>query len=560
MKKLVLLFIFLLGLLLRTYRLSDYPAGFSADEVNQGYTAYSILKTGRDEWGELLPIAPRSYGDYRAPLYTYLLVPSVAFVGLNEFAVRLPNALLGSVLVLVVYILVKEMFSGNNFVGKNVDNLALVCSFIVAVSPWHIMLSRGAFEPNLPSLIIPLAIIFFLKGLRLKKWMYLSMLTFGVGLFSYYSARYLTPIIILLLFAVYFRGKEKFIQAMSNYKFPIIVFAGFLFVAGLTMLTGGGSRSSDVAIFNPTDNWSALSDNRYEAVVLGLPDDLSRIFSNKLTYTFGEFVNGYTSYYSPQFLFTNGAGESTYGMIPGIGLLYLTEALFLGFAIYLSIKNTLYKQSSFQILIFILMISAIPAALAKGPGFAANRAAVMTPWIQIFSGIGVLGIYMMIKKGTLRILYISIVGIVLTISLLGFLQKYYFHSPIQNSRFMSYGFRDAFVYIDSRSEKVQKVLISRNFSEPQMFTAFYANIDPEITQIESADWLRYEEEGLKFVDMLGEYKLDKYVFKQINYPEDLEGSVIVVDQAKNVPDNIEVDYIVKYPDMTDAIYIINTSS
>ena len=93
--------VLVVGFLLRVIGLAYYAAGFNADEVNQGYTAYSILKTGRDEWGKFLPLAPRSYGDYRAPLYTYLTIPSIAVLGLNEFAVRLPGVVLGTILLII---------------------------------------------------------------------------------------------------------------------------------------------------------------------------------------------------------------------------------------------------------------------------------------------------------------------------------------------------------------------------------------------------------------------------------------------------------------------------
>src|SRR3989344_6853350 len=122
MTRWLMLGVFSLALVLRIIFLSDFPSGFSADEVNQGYTAYSILKTGRDEWGEAFPIAPRSYGDFRAPLYTYLTIPFVAIFGLNEFAVRLPNVIIGTLAVVVVYYLSREIF-------KNKPIVSLFASF-----------------------------------------------------------------------------------------------------------------------------------------------------------------------------------------------------------------------------------------------------------------------------------------------------------------------------------------------------------------------------------------------------------------------------------------------
>src|SRR3989337_3814090 len=97
--------ILILGSLLRVVGISDFPRGFTIDEAGQGYSAYSILKTGKDEWGDFLPLNPRGFGDYKPPVYMYLLVPFVAVFGLTETAVRLPSAVAGIVTVLLVFFL-----------------------------------------------------------------------------------------------------------------------------------------------------------------------------------------------------------------------------------------------------------------------------------------------------------------------------------------------------------------------------------------------------------------------------------------------------------------------
>src|SRR3989344_1369248 len=91
--------IFLFALALRTVNLGDHPSGLTWDEAGLGYNAYSILKTGRDEFGTFLPIVFKSFGDYKPGIYVYLTVPSVAIFGLTEFAVRFPSALFGALAV-----------------------------------------------------------------------------------------------------------------------------------------------------------------------------------------------------------------------------------------------------------------------------------------------------------------------------------------------------------------------------------------------------------------------------------------------------------------------------
>ena len=317
-----IVFVVILGFALRMVGLSSYPAGFSADEVNQGYTAYSILKTAHDEWGEFMPIAPRSYGDYRAPLYTYLTVPSVLFFGLNEFAVRFPSAVAGTLAIVVVYLLALELAKKL----KEGKSLALWSAFFLAISPWHISLSRGAFEPNLPVLLIPAGVLFFIKALENKKYMLLAALFFSLSLFAYYSSKFLVPVVLVLLFLCFI--KEKGIKFIENYKLAILIMAVFSAVAFYTMFAGSSTRVADVSIVGET-SWHAVSEIRYNAVLLGLPDVLARVFNNKFTYVLELFTRNYLDYFSTRFLFTQGAGEATYGMMPGMGLLYLIEFLFL---------------------------------------------------------------------------------------------------------------------------------------------------------------------------------------------------------------------------------------
>ncbi|MDP2861036.1 MAG: glycosyltransferase family 39 protein, partial [bacterium] len=137
--KILFFLIIFLAVITRVPFLDGFPNGFSGDEASQGYTAYSILKTGRDEWGEFLPLNPRSFGDFKPPLYTYLTVPSVGLFGLSEGAVRLPSAIIGILTVIIVYFLTREILGlGEFFSEKERKAVSLLSAFLLAVSPWHI--------------------------------------------------------------------------------------------------------------------------------------------------------------------------------------------------------------------------------------------------------------------------------------------------------------------------------------------------------------------------------------------------------------------------------------
>src|ERR1700689_3486693 len=87
---LLLLFLVLFSAALRLVNISGNPPGLYQDESAIGYNAYSILKTGKDEYGVSYPLYFESFGDYKLPVYIYLTAISIKLFGMNEFAVRFP--------------------------------------------------------------------------------------------------------------------------------------------------------------------------------------------------------------------------------------------------------------------------------------------------------------------------------------------------------------------------------------------------------------------------------------------------------------------------------------
>src|SRR5437016_2654950 len=89
---LLLAIIFSLAFFLRVYKLGDVPTGFHRDEAYLGYNAYSILKTGKDISGNMLPLHLKSFL-YSPAGYSYFSIPFIVLFGLNEFAIRFPSAI-----------------------------------------------------------------------------------------------------------------------------------------------------------------------------------------------------------------------------------------------------------------------------------------------------------------------------------------------------------------------------------------------------------------------------------------------------------------------------------
>src|ERR1035437_1000752 len=220
MKKiyLVLFLIVLIAGFLRFFQLSVNPPSLNWDDTASGYNAYSLGIDAKDEFGRFLPHDYlESFGDFKPPMYAYLDVIPVKVLGLNEFSTRFPSALFGTLAVLLTFFLVRRFF----WKSDKANSYALAASFFLAISPWHILLSRAAFEANIASFLIILGVWTFLAAVQEKKWyLIISAIAFALSFYTFNTARVVSPILVILL-AVAFRKRLWQIKAVT--VFAVIV-------------------------------------------------------------------------------------------------------------------------------------------------------------------------------------------------------------------------------------------------------------------------------------------------------------------------------------------------
>ena len=551
--------VFLLGSFLRLWRLDEIPPGFTPDEAAQGYTAYSLSKTGRDEWGIKWPLNLRSFGDFKPPLQTYLMIPTVAALGLNETAVRLPNAFLASLTLVGVFLLADELFSS--------PMAGLISAALLAISPWHLPLSRGAFEANLTVFFFSFGFYFFLKMLKAPRWCWqiLAALFLGLNLFSYHSAKLITPLIVLIFLGYKFwplRVKRQKWAALIREVFVKqklfwLLFGSAFLLAYVSFFNGGQTRGADIAIFHPTDNWQAVKDERWWAVRSGLPALVARFFHNKLTYSLTHFSKNYLAYFSPQFFFSEGPGEGTYGMIPGRGVLCWWSLPLLLLGVYWLIKN---PQPEMVLLVVIILLTPLPAALAKG-NRAANRAAVMMPWINIFLAAVIWRLLNMGRKISQqkKFALIIISFLIVFYFAASFSEDYFIQSPRKIAPAMLYGRCRALRWVAKHYPQAKTVVVSRRLSEPQAYVMFCLRYPPKEVQKASPSWQEYSRRHLSFLDQLGDYHLGKFIFREINWASDRQlKNAVLVGKPEEFPGEAKVDKIIYYPNHQPAIKIYKT--
>lgn len=545
MKGKVIWIILILAFVLRFVSVTKFPVGFNADEASFGYDAYSILHTGRDQWGNVMPLVLKSFGDYKSSLYSYISVPFVAIFGLNILAVRLPNVIIGTLAVLAVYLLVKEIFKSKKWLG-------IFAALFLAVNPWSVMMSRGAFEANLITFFLPMGIYLFLKGLENRKYLIWSGVFLGLNLFTYHSAKLITPIVVLGLIIIFWKKIKSL--GIKDLILPGIVFSVFAILTAYTFFIGGGSRISERSITQ-----GALEEGakiKIELINSGTNPTVAKLLHNKYQVVAQRFVTNYFQYFSPKFLFTRGSSDSYYGMFPGIGVIYIFDGLLLlGLIPYVLKKNPI---KPLLLILAWLLIAPLPAALSTGAGFAGNRAIGMIPVIQIVEIFGLIGWIDLLKKTSSKTIYIGIpiLGILLIWNVMNFLRIYIKEIPQSAYEQMSDGNLEAAKWVTQNREE-KEVIISRSFGEPQIFFAFTNAWNPSDYQKYSKKW-DLEKTHTLWLDQLSEYNLGDYTVKSVDWKKDvLKKNTLIVCRPDEMPEGVLPLHVVNYKNGTPSLFIVD---
>src|SRR3989344_3941291 len=295
MKRILFSLIFLLTVILRFYSLGINPPSLDWDEVSLGYNAYSLLKTGRDEYGISWPLSIKSFNDHKPPLYTYLTIVPVAFFGLNDFSVRAVSAFFGVLTVTIVYFLGKEIFPARKI------KLSLALMLFLAISPWHLQFSRIAFEANLALFFVVSGVWLWLKAAGRFFFQSLSALSFALSMYAYHSPRLIIPLLILGLL---FIDRQKIRRNVRPAIIFFVIFILSILPIARQLKQSTSARFSSVSVINP--------DEKLKKSIAAIDDDISRgfgwgkYFHNRRIVYLREIAAGYLDHFNFDFLFLTG--------------------------------------------------------------------------------------------------------------------------------------------------------------------------------------------------------------------------------------------------------------
>lgn len=472
---LILFLIIILGGILRFYNLSGNPISLYWDEVSSTYNAYSIELTGKDEFGKPHPLLFEAFEDYKTPANIYLAAVAVKLFGLNEFSARFTSAFFGTLTIFAVYFLTMEVLRSEKVFLKNdklKNSVALLSSFLLAISPWHLQFSRTGFEANVGLFFLIVGIFYLLKSINTSNFknVILSAIFLGASIYFYRSIQLFLPMFILgaiLIFRKNIFKKEKLKYLLVG----VIVFSVIALLFVPTMVSKEGLTRQ-----RQTNLMSNATREVYESSVRinqSGKSTFSKIIYNRRVVYVEIFARNYLSHFSPNFLFLNGDANPRHS-IRGMGELYLWESLFVVIGIF-----ALFKLSSKtrNLVLYWILIAPIPAALAY-PAPHALRSLNILPMPQLVVSLGIIYLFFILSKKWKKT-FVLLLTFIVIIFLIRYLYLYHYVFRFEKSSEWGDGYKQVVLKTMELQKNYQKVIVTGRYWQPYIYYLFYTKYDPE---------------------------------------------------------------------------------
>ncbi len=460
MKKIPLAML-LLGLGLLAVFFTFYnPSGFdclNADEIAHSYNAYSILKTGGDEHGAILPLRLKSFDDFKLPLYAYLTVPFIKIFGLNDLSTRIVANLAGISIVFVMFFLTR-------LISKNRPT-SLVAAFLTAVSPALYLLSRQAHEGVLASLMILISLFFLVKDWEKPSFKNLLLTDIFICLatFAYHTGRIFLIFVVCL--QIYMLIKKRLAIKTKVFYLAIILMA--LGLPFLTDLNYSANRVNNLFFTKNPGFQMRISEYLNEHPL--------RLWHNKLVASVSELTNRYFSQISPQFLFINGDSNYRFGL-PDLNLTTPIEYLMFFIGLYYLFRN---KQRHRYLLLGLFLVAPLNNAFTWQESSLNRSQMLFFPFFMI-AAYGLCCLYQDLKKKGAAIFLVTVTVFLLLFFLVKSWDIYLFHYPKKAvvQRAWQCGYKQMAEYVENNYGKYNRFVISQRLGQPYIFLLYYLKYDP----------------------------------------------------------------------------------
>jgi 4-amino-4-deoxy-L-arabinose transferase-like glycosyltransferase len=303
------------------------PPGFCLDESSIAFNAHLIATTGHDEYRVSWPLYFRAFGEYKNPIYIYLLAFVFKITGPSIAVARSLSAILGVLAVLLISYLAATV-SERKDVGTAVGLSA-------ALTPWLYQNSRLVFEVALYPAVVTLVLIAVWRASKRARWSLIDIAsliaTLALLTYAYSIGRLLGPLFALGL--VIFARRTR-------YREILIVWFGY----AVTLIP--------LLIFN----------RRHSGALAARFDQLTYIQPNtSVVEIIRQFITQYLRDINPMRMLLTGEDNVRDNLLGTGGILFATFVLALaGLCLILRRER---KNSWWLYVMYAFIVSIIPAAL-----------------------------------------------------------------------------------------------------------------------------------------------------------------------------------------------------
>lgn len=533
-EKIIIGIIIIFSFFIKVYGLNKSPPSVNWDEASLGYNAYSILKTGRDEYGIFLPLSLRSFNDYKPALYSYLSIPFIAVMGLNETSTRMVSTIAGTVSLLFLYFFLKEFV-------KN-KKLRWFVFVILAFEPWRMHFARVALEANLSACFFIIGAWFLYKYRKLIKQkrpilkMILISLFFALAAYSYHGARLAVPAFIILF--IFDPIKLFFVKKFKFYKKWFLKFKlkYFILILLFTLFI--------LPVFLANKNNEILTRFRQENVFFRYfpfaPSELLdkdknvwlNLTNNPVYYFLGIMTGHMLSYFSP----INLGGRVYHWVrrsvqyIPGFSMIGWLETFIFVFGLVYLIKNikTRFKN---RFLIYWILAAAAPAALTWN-WFHPLRSLNLFPAVELLIALGFVSLVKIFKKHLskffIKVVYVLSIFLFSLTILFTIINEYSYSVTENSGEYQSSGFKEGVPILAKIQDNYDQIIIDSSQAQSYIFFLFYQSFDPKIVQSYTNNRPKLGTNGDLSFDFY------KYKFTKYNWPEQKNESKILIWTSSEV--------------------------
>jgi hypothetical protein len=537
----------LIALAIRLPYFGQVPRGLNRDEAALGYNAFSLLKSGHDEYGRPWPVSITSFGDQKLPGYVYTLIPFIAVFDLSPVIVRLPSLLAGLVVIGGVGLLCLQLTQDRHFSLKHRALLSWLAMVLVAVSPWGNHMSRVAYEAHLAMALLVSGMcsymaVFQTQKTKLQRWYLIATATlWSATLLTYHSYHIFLPLLLLLLLVI----DRKKLLSLDRVGIGTGLAIGLLTVGLLIsggVLSANEQKSKGISPFNPSDLRAQAAGFRFY-----LPGDnavYEKLVVNPLTEGPVRFAQNLVQVPAGNFLFVSGTGHGDHN--PGnINNLHLFTAPLILIGLLWMWEHRLVLQA--QRLVAWFAVAFVPSALTISPQHTI-RFSPAFPILELLAAVGIWVIWRRARVKWQRWAVIIIGTYLILSSVTRLMIQYLYMIP------QAFPSQEKYHLLAKTLIKYQPagipVVTQSPSSSPYIWYLFESKFDPN--QVDHIIHYSADAEGFQHVQ-----QVDNLYFETVNWEDLIErtktSGAILVFKPSEIPSDKRIDPRMKLIDViTDS--------